>query len=80
MYYTIPRLARYEFEHIADARKRAVSHLTLSDKHDIVHIYEVRRGLQGMVFPMMMNGKRRFMYRSSAGVDYIINKDGTLKR
>ena len=78
MYYTIPPLSKTDFEHIKDARKKAMAYLK-TDK-DTVMIYEKRRGLQGQVFCVKYRGKRHFGYRSIEGIDYEINKDGTLKR
>lgn len=78
MYYTSPSLSKTYFEHIKDARKKAMAYLK-SDK-DTVMIYERRRGLQGQVFTKRYKGKRYFGYRSVSGIDYDINKDGTLKR
>lgn len=78
MYYTSPSLSKTYFEHIKDARKKAMAYLRLHKA--TVQIYERRRGLQGQVFTNRYKGKRYFGYRSVSGVDYEINKDGTLKR
>lgn len=78
MYYTSPSVSKDDFEHIKDARKRAMTKLRSENR--VVNIYERRRGFQGQVFLIKYKGKKIYGFRTVKGVSYEIKKDGTLKR
>lgn len=81
MYYTSPSTKKTDYGHIKEARKSAISYLKKPfRKNATVNVYERKRGLQGQVYSIVYMNRRYFAYRSNKGIDYEINKDGTLKR
>lgn len=81
MYKTIPDFSGRTFEHVAEARRMAIRYLHDKDPKGYVVIKERRRGVEGKV-RLEKKGTNRpvYVYRTIAGIDHVLNADGSFKR
>lgn len=82
MYKTIPDFSGRTFEHVAEARRMAIRYLHDSDPKGTVIIKERRRGVEGKVIRTREIGTNKpvYVYRTIAGIDHVLNADGSFKR
>ena len=81
MYKTIPDFSGRTFEHVAEARRMAIRYLHDKDPKGYVVIKERRRGVEGKVRLEKIGTNRAvYVYRTIAGIDHVLNADGSFKR
>lgn len=81
MYKTIPDFSGRTFEHVAEARRMAICYLHDKDPKGYVVIKERRRGVEGKVrMERIGTNKTVYVYRTIAGIDHVLNADGSFKR
>lgn len=80
MYKTIPDFSGRTFEHVAEARRMAIRYLHDKDPNGYVVIKERRRGVEGKVRLEKKGTKPVYVYRTIAGIDHVLNADGSFKR